>query len=83
MRNTISKKFVVDYIVGTYGEMRQDPCKMVRALNETAKEFGLNKKDLFFYIIERKTTVSGSQSYGFDTRYGRHIRETFSNNYYN
>lgn len=82
MRNTISKKFVTDYIVSTYGEMRQEPAKLVRALNETARMYGLNKKDLFFYIIERRATISMSTSYGFDTAYGREIRDAFSNNYY-
>jgi len=83
MRNTISKKYVIEYIVGQYGEMRHDPSKMVKALNETAKAYDLNKKDLFFYIIERADNIPMTTSYGFDTRYGRQIREDFEYNYYN
>lgn len=81
-RNTISKKFVVDYITKNYGQMRQNPDKFVKALRDTAKEFELNKVALFHYIIERASTISGTQSYGFDTAYGREIRDTFGHNYY-
>ena len=35
--NTISKKYVVDYLVSNYGEMRHDAERMVRALRVTAK----------------------------------------------
>ena len=83
MANTISKKFIVDYITENYGEMRHDPDKFVKAIRLTAKEFGLDKKDLFFYIIERSNTIPMATSYGFDTAYGREIRGTFSSNYYN
>jgi hypothetical protein len=81
MKNTISKKYVVDYLVTNYGEMRHDADRMVKALRVTAKEFGLDIKDLFHYIIERASTISGATSYGFDTAYGREIRDTFSYNY--
>lgn len=81
MRNSISKKYVVNHIVTNYGEMRHDADRMVKALRITAKEFDLNLKDLFHYIIERSNTILGATSYGFDTAYGREIRETFSDNY--
>jgi hypothetical protein len=55
---------------------------MYYAIIETAKEYKLNKKDLFFYIIERKGTIPMTTSYGFDTAYGREIRQSFENNYY-
>ena len=81
MKNTISKKYIVDYIVSEYGEMRHDADRMVRALRVTANEYNLNLKDLFHYIIERANTIPMATSYGFDTAYGREIRQTFSNNY--
>ena len=83
MRNTVSTKYIRDYIVTNYGELRHDPTKMVRAIRQTAKEYDLNKVSLFHYIIERTGDISGATSYGFDTRYGRAIRETFEFNYYN
>jgi hypothetical protein len=82
MKNTISKKYIVDHIVRNYGEMRHDINKFIYAIRETSMTFELNKKDLFHYIIERGSTISGSQSYGFDTAYGRSIRTYFENTYY-
>jgi len=81
MKNTISQKYVISYITKNYGEMRHCPKKLVSALNKTAKSFDLNKVNLFHYIIERKPTISGTQSYGFDTAFGREIRKTFEYNY--
>lgn len=81
MKNTISKKYIVNHIVSNYGEMRHDADRMVKALRVTANEYNLNLKDLFHYIIERANTIPMATSYGFDTAYGREIRQTFSNNY--
>jgi hypothetical protein len=83
MRNTISKKFIIDYITSNYGPMRHDIYRMYYAIIKTAKEYNLNKKDLFFYIIERRGDIPMTTSYGFDTAYGREIRECFEYNYYN
>lgn len=82
MRNTISKKFIIDYITSNYGAMKHDIYRMYYAIIDTANEYKLNKKDLFFYIIERRDTIPMTTSYGFDTAYGREIRDTFSTNYY-
>lgn len=82
MRNTISKKFIIDYITSKYGPMRHDIYRMYYAIIETSKKYNLNKKDLFFYIIERRNSIPMSTSYGFDTAYGREIRNSFEYNYY-
>ena len=82
MRNTISKKYIVNYIEQNYGEFRQDINRFINAIRQTSKKYGLNKKDLFHYIIERKNTIKFATSFGFDTRYGREIREYFSYCYY-
>ena len=68
-------------MVTNYGEMRHDAGRMVKALRVTAKQFNLDVKDLFHYIVERSNTIPMATSYGFDTAYGREIRNTFSNNY--
>jgi len=81
-RNTISKKYILDYITENYGEMNHDLVDFTKAIRATSKEYNLNKKDLFHYIIERKPTIPMATSYGFDTRYGREIRGTFSNHYH-
>jgi hypothetical protein len=82
MRNTISKKFIIDYITSHYGQMRHDIYRMHIAIIKTANKYKLDKKDLFFYIIERRSTIPMTTSYGFDTSYGRSIRETFTNIYH-
>jgi hypothetical protein len=83
MRNTISKKYIIDYITSNYGPMRHDIYRMHHAIVNTAKVYGLSKKDLFHYIIERSNTIIGATSYGFDTAYGREIRHTFESKYHN
>jgi hypothetical protein len=81
MKNTISKKYIVDYIVKNYGPMRHDASRMVKAIRLTGGYYGISKVDLFHYIIERSGTVPFTTSYGFDTEYGRRVRNNFKNNY--
>jgi len=81
--NTISKNYIVNHIESNYGQMRHDADKMAKAIRQTAKEYELDKKALFHYIVERENTIPMATSYGFDTWYGRAIRETFEYNYYN
>lgn len=81
--NTISKKYIIDYITSNYGPMKHDIYMMHHAIVATAKSFKLDKKSLFHYIIERTDAISGATSYGFDTAYGREIRERFEYEYYN
>ena len=81
-KDTISKMYVVNYIESNYGQMRHDADRFVKAIRQTAKAFDLNRVDLFHYIIERSGSIPMATSYGFDTAYGREIRETFEYNYY-
>lgn len=81
--NTISKKYIIDYITSNYGPMAHDIYRMYYAIISTSKVYKLNKKDLFHYIIERTSGISGTTSYGFDTAYGREIRATFEDHYHN
>jgi hypothetical protein len=82
MRDTISKSYIVDYIEENYGEMRQNADAFLKAIRRTSKDFNLCRKDLFHYIIERASTIPMTTSYGFDTAYGREIRQTFEYYYY-
>jgi len=81
--NTISKKYIIDYITSNYGPMRHDIYRMYYAIISTAKVYKLNKKDLFHYIIERTNSIPFTTSYGFDTAYGRDIRDRFEHEYHN
>jgi phosphotransferase system IIB component len=83
MKNTISEKYIVDYITKNYGQLNHCSKKLTFAVRETAKVYKLNKVDLFHYIIERKNTIQFATSYGFDTAFGREIRHTFEYNYHN
>jgi hypothetical protein len=83
MKNTISEKYIVDYITKNYGQLTHDIKKLTFAVRKTSKQYNLNKVDLFHYMIERKNTINFTISYGYDTAYGREIRETFKYNYYN
>jgi hypothetical protein len=82
-RNTISVKYITDYITSNYGEMRHNATRLAKAIRYTAKAYELDKKALFHYIIERSNGITGATSYGFDTAYGRDIRGTFAHNYKN
>lgn len=82
MRNTISKKYIIDYITSNYGPMRHDIYRMFYAIINTSKKFKLDKKDLFHYIIERRGTIPGATSYGFDNAFGREIRDYFEYSYH-
>lgn len=81
--NTISKKYIIDYITSNYGAMNHDIYRMYYAILSTAKVYKLNKKDLFHYIIERTSSIPLTTSYGFDTAYGRDIRDRFEFEYHN
>lgn len=84
MKDTISKKYIKDYIEKELGyELRHDLEAMTKAIRTTAKRFKVGRKNLFHYIIERTNTIPMTTSYGFDTAYGREIREVFEYNYYN
>lgn len=82
MKNTIGEKYITNHILSNYGELRHDPNKLIFAVRQVSKKFKLNKVDLFHYIIERKDSICGATSYGFDTRFGRELRENFKYYYY-
>ena len=75
-------KEIKDYLVENYGECRHDENKFEVALKNTAIAFELNEHDLFHYIVENKNYIGGTMSCGFQTRYGREIREVFEGEYY-
>jgi hypothetical protein len=82
MRNTISAKYIKEYIEAHYDELRHNPTRLAKAIRIVAKDYDLNKKDLFHYLIERDDCIPGATSYGFDTRYGRELRSAIEGEYY-
>ena len=83
VRNTISAKYIREYLIETYGRVKQNPTKFSKALRSVGNEYKVNKKDLFHLIIENRDSIPMTISYGFQTRYGRELIESFKNQYYN
>ncbi len=63
-------------------KLRHDAKKLKYGFNRLAREEKIDPWDLFYLVIENKP-MTGTHSYGFHTRYGRHLIDTFSNYYYN
>ncbi len=82
-RNTISAKYIREYLTETYGRVKQDPTKFSKALRSVGNEYKVNKKDLFHLIIENRNSIPMTISYGFQTRYGRELVESTINQYKN
>ena len=79
---TISKKYIKDYLTNNYGEVRHDLDAMVKACRQTSKVAECSPKEIFHFIIENQDFNGFCNSYGFNTRYGRSIKEDFKSNYY-
>jgi len=81
MSNTISQKYIKDYITKNYGEVRHNLRRMANACRIVAKHYGYTPKQIFHFMIEQEP-LAGTHSYGFNTRYGREIREEFEVQYH-
>ena len=81
MSNTISQKYIRDYIIEQYGEVRHNLRRMAKACRIVAKIYGYTPKEIFHFMIEQKP-LTGTHSYGFNTAYGREIREEFEVQYH-
>ena len=81
MSNTISQKYIKNYITEHYGEVRHNLRRMVKACKIVAKHYGFTPKEIFHFMIEQEP-LTGTHSYGFNTSYGREIREEFEVQYY-
>lgn len=81
MSKTISQKYIKNYITANYGEVRHNLKRMANACRIISKIYGYTPKQIFHFMIEQKPLM-GTHSYGFNTRYGREIREEFKVQYY-
>ena len=80
MSNTISQKYIKDYITEHYGEVRHNLRRMAKACRIVAKQYGYTPKQIFHFMIEQ-VNLGGTHSYGFNTGYGRQIRHDFEIEY--
>ena len=81
MSKTISQKYIRDYITKHYGELRHNVKRMAKACRIVAKIYGYTPKQIFHFMIEQES-LGATHSYGFNTAYGREIREEFEVQYH-
>ena len=81
--NTLTVKLIDNYLTENYGGARHCVKTIKKACDIIAKEYEYTPIDIFYLIIENKP-IEGSytHSYGFHTRHGRDIINTFKNTYY-
>ena len=83
----MNAKQIQTYLISNYGEIRHDAEQMAKAIEQTANEHEINKRALFLMIVENEPIISQfnppTHSYGFQTRYGREIINTFNDYYFN
>lgn len=80
MSNTISQKYIKNYITEHYGEVRHNLRRMAKACRIVAKQYGYTPKQIFHFMIE-EVSLGATHSYGFHTAYGRQIRHDFEIEY--
>ena len=54
MSNTISQKYIKDYITENYGEGRHNLRSMAKACKAVAKIYGYTPKQIFHFMIEQE-----------------------------
>ena len=79
----LTKNYINNYLLNTYGYNKHNTNKLLKASRETAKQYKVKARDIFFFMIEQKPINKlYTHSYGFNTSGGREVRNTFKN-YYN
>ena len=70
------------YLTQTYGVVRHDVSKLMKASQAVAKSYGCKPIEVFHFMIENEP-IDGlhTHSYGFNTRLGRHIKDEFTQKY--
>ena len=80
----LTEKNINNYLVNNYGRNQHNSIKLLKASRKTAKEYKVNAKDIFFFMIENRPIIQlNTHSYGFNTSFGREIKHIFQNYYYN
>jgi hypothetical protein len=82
MKN-LTENYIQNYIVSNYGQMKHSKKAFNLACKKTAKTAECKPIELFHFIIENVDFNGFCNSYGFNTRYGKQIKQDFENNYYN
>jgi hypothetical protein len=81
--NKLTTKGINDYLTENYGVVKHDCNKLKISCQRVSKKYGVNTVHVFYFMIEQEPIPNlYTHSYGFNTRLGREIRETFQNEYY-
>ena len=71
--------YIKDYIVNNLGcDVRHDLDTLLEAVEETSDAFDVDQEGLLRFMLANERALPGTHSYGFQTAYGRAIREHFS-----
>lgn len=75
-------KEIEKYLTDTYGKVVHDVNRMEFACKEVASIHEVKAKDIFHFMVEN-TPIKGlyTHSYGFNTAYGRELKNHFSEVY--
>ena len=79
----LTENYIENYIVSNYGQMKHNKKAFNLACKKTAKTAKCKPVQIFHFIIENVDFNGFCNSYGFNTSYGRQIKQDFENNYYN
>ena len=82
MKN-LTQNYIETYIVSNYGVMKHNKKAFVLACRKTAIAAHCKPMQIFHFIIENIDYNGFCNSYGFNTSYGRNLKNDFENNYYN
>ena len=71
--------YIKDYIANNLGcDVRHDLDTLLEAVEETSDAFDVDQEGLLRFMLANERALPGTHSYGFQTAYGRAIREHFS-----
>lgn len=71
--------YIKDYIENDLSsDVRHDLDTLLEAVQETSDAFDVDQEGLLRFMLANERALPGTHSYGFQTAYGRAIREHFS-----
>lgn len=74
----LTENNIKKYLIENYGEVRHNCESIKNACMSTARNYKCSSLDIFYFMIEdRPIERLYTHSYGYNTREGRGIKETF------
>lgn len=79
----LTQNYIENYCIENYGYFKHNKKAFNLACKKTAKLAQCKPIEIFHFIVENVDFNGFCNSYGFNTSYGRQIKNDFKNNYYN